>query len=1049
MFISDLSIKRPVITLVTMLALVVFGIVALTQLDTDEFPEITQPVVAVAVPYPGASPDVVEREVVDPIEEVISGISGLDRLTSNSLDGFGTVIAEFDYSKDAQEATQEIRDEISGIRNQLPPEMEEPILTRFSPTDQPIMSLTLSSAGLTGPELTRLADPDITRRLRGLQGIAQVSVVGGVERELTVELRPRDLEASGVSIGDVVLAIQSQNLAAPVGRLSGDLDERTIRLLGRLASPTDFARLVISESDGRVVRLGDVATVRDATEEPRSAAVFNDEPAVGIDVLKSSGFSTSAVSSDIRAEVEAIQATLSPGVTLRVVRDSGVNVDDSVANVRDALLEGAALTVFVVFLFLNSWRSTVITGLALPVSVLASFISVWAFGFTLNTMSLMGLSLAIGILIDDAIVVRENIVRHVELGKDHYRASFEGTSEIGLAVTATTLSIVVVFIPIAFMSGLFGQFFMPFALTIAAAVLVSLFVSFSLDPMLSAYWPDPNTPMAQRSWMSRLLGRFNRWFDRRADGYMGVIAWALKHRLAMVGLALLAFGGALALPALGYIGSGFAPDSDDAEFIIQLETPPGSNVAYTRLQAEDVGRIARSHPEVLYTYATVGGLGGAVDEGSVYVKLSRRSERERKQSDVVADVREEIAQLSGVVASISVGFNNGQKQIQLQLQGPDADRLAALGERVADEVRGVQGAVDVGLSTRGQKPELNVELDRGMAGTLGVTVGQVAQALRPAFAGIDAGDWIDPSGETRDVMIRLAPESRRRVQNLEALPLMLGGGGPDSAPATIPLSQVARIVPSVGPAQIDHLDRARVVTIEANTEGLPLSEVIGAIMARVGQAVELPPGYTLQQGGETEQQNEIFAQTLVALAIAVLLMYFVLVVQFGSFVDPLPILFSLPLSLIGVMLALLVTGNTLNVMSMMGVMLLMGIVAKNAILLIDFAKVAEGNGVARRDAIIQAGRVRLRPIMMTSFALIAGMVPIALGIGDGADFRAPLGISVIGGIITSTLLTLLVIPTFYDIMAGWRDWLMGRSPRRGRERETVRAEAPSAAEPAV
>jgi HAE1 family hydrophobic/amphiphilic exporter-1 len=1020
MWISDTAIKRPVITLVTMLALVVFGLAALTRLDLDEFPEISPPVVVVAVPYPGASPDIVEREVIDPIEEVISGISGLDRMQSNSLDGFGTIIAEFIFAKDTQEALQEIRDEISGIRNQLPPEIEEPILTRFSPVDQPIVSLTLSSPGLSGPELTQLADPGVTRQLRGIPGVASVDVVGGVERELTVELRPRDLEALAVSIGDVVQALQAQNLAAPVGRLSGELDERTIRLLGRLETPADFARLVVLEADGRVVRLGDVADVRDGTEEPRSAALFNGEPAVGINILKSSGFSTSAVAEGIRAEVEAIQETLPPGVTLQIVRDTGVAVDDSVANVRDALLEGAALTVFVVFLFLNSWRSTVITGLALPVSVLASFISVWAFGFTLNTMSLMGLSLAIGILIDDAIVVRENIVRHVEMGDTHYRASFTGTDEIGLAVTATTMSIIVVFIPIAFMGGLFGQFFMPFALTIAASVLVSLFVSFSLDPMLSAYWPDPDVPMERRAWISRLLGRFNRWFDRQADNYTSVIGWALRHRLAMVFLAVLTFGGALALPVLGVIGSAFTPDADGAEFFVQLETPPGSNVEYTRRQAIEVGRVAQQHSEVLYTFATIGGQGGAVDEGQVYVKLSRRSQRDRHQSEIVAEVRRELGRLNGVTASIPTGFNGGQKAIQLQLQGPDADTLAGLADQIAAEVRQVPGAVDVGLSTRGQKPELNVELDRGLAGSLGVTVGQVAQALRPAFAGIDVGDWVDPSGETRDVTVRLRPESRTRVQDLEALPLVLGGNGPDG-PVTVPLGQVARLVPSVGPAQIDHLDSARVVTIEANTEGLALSEVVGAIMARVGQTVTLPPGYTLQQGGETEQQAEIFGQTALALGIALLLMYFVLVVQFGSFAEPLPILFSLPLSLIGVMLALLVTGNTLNIMSMMGVMLLMGIVAKNAILLIDFAKVSQARGLSRRDAIIQAGRVRLRPILMTSFALIAGMVPVSLGIGDGADFRAPLGIAVIGGVITSTVLTLLVIPTFYDIVAGWRD----------------------------
>ncbi len=1021
MWISDTAIKGPVITLVSMLALVVFGLAALFQLDLDEFPEVNPGVVAVAIPYPGASPDVVEREVIDPIEEVISGISGLDRMQSNSLDGFGTIIAQFIFAKDMQEAAQEIRDEISGIRNQLPPEIEEPILTRFSPTDQPIMSLSLASPGLTGPELTQLADPGITRRLRSLAGVAQVDVVGGVERELTVELRPRDLEALEVSIGDVALALQTQNLSAPVGRLSGELDERTIRLLGRLDTPADFARVVVSETDGRVVRLGDVADVRDGTEEPRSASLFNEEPAVGINVLKSSGFSTSAVADAIRTEVEAIQPTLPPGVTLRIVRDTGIAVDTSVANVRNALLEGAALTVFVVFLFLNSWRSTVITGLALPVSVLASFISVWAFGFTLNTMSLMGLSLAIGILIDDAIVVRENIVRHVEMGNSHYRASFIGTNEIGRAVTATTMSIIVVFIPIAFMGGLPGQFFMPFGLTIAAAVLVSLFVSFSLDPMLSAYWPDPPTPIAQRAWVSRVLYRFNQWFDRQADNYTKVIGWALRRRLAMVLLALVAFGGALAMPAVGIVGSAATPDSDAAEFFIQMETPPGSNVEYSRRQAVEISRVARQRPEVLYTFTTVGGQGGAVDEGQVYVKLSRRSERERHQSEIVADIRRELTQLNGVTASIATGFNGDQKAIQLQLQGPDADVLANLADRIAAEMRQVPGAVDVGLSTRGQKPELNVELDRGLAGALGVTVGQVAQALRPAFAGIDVGDWIDPSGETRDVTIRLRPESRTRVQDLEALPLVLGGG-PDG-PVTIPLGQVARLVPSVGPAQIDHLDSERVVTIEANVEGLALSEVVSSIMAQVDEAVELPLGYTLRQGGETEQQAEIFGQTALALGIALLLMYFVLVLQFGSFVDPLPILFSLPLSLIGVVLALLLTGNTLNLMSMMGVMLLMGIVAKNAILLIDFAKVLQERGLSRREAIIQAGRVRLRPIIMTSFALIAGMVPVSLGIGEGADFRAPLGITVIGGLITSTLLTLLVIPTFYDIMAGWRDAL--------------------------
>jgi HAE1 family hydrophobic/amphiphilic exporter-1 len=1028
MVISDFAIKRPIVTTVIMLALAVFGIFALALLNTDEFPDVQNPVVVVSVPYPGASPESVEREVIDRIEEGIAGISGVDKIQSNSLDGYGVIITFFQFEKDLQEATQEIRDKISEIRNELPTEMEEPILTRFNPADLPIMSLVLSSNRMAGPELTRLADPEITRRLRGIPGVAEVEVVGGVERELTVELRPLDLQAAALSVAEVVQALQSQNLAAPVGRLNGPFEERTIRLLGRLGNPADFARLPIAQSQGRVVRLGDVATVRDGTEEPRSAAVFNGEDAVGIDVKKAKGFSTTQVASAVRDQVQQIQSSLPEGVAFRVVRDAGVRVAASVRNVQEALIEGAALTVLVVFLFLNSWRSTVITGLALPVSVLASFVAVLAFGFTLNTMSLLGLSLAIGILIDDAIVVRENIVRHVEMGKDHYTASHEGTDEIGLAVAATTFSIVVVFVPIAFMGGIAEQWFAPFALTIACSVLVSLFVSFSLDPMLSAYWPDPHVPPEQRFFITRWLDRFNAWFDRQADAYKGVIGWALDHRWKMVALAVATFVGALALPALGIVGGEFFPVTDESEFNVSLDTPPGSNLDYTRVKAEEVARIARSKSEVIYTYSTIGGQTGSVDEGTVYVRLKPKHERERSQNDVAAGLREELSRLAGATASITTSGFGDQKQILIQVTGRESQQLQQIADQVLTVVRKVPGAVDVDLSTRGQKPELEIELDRALAGSVGVTAAQIAQALRPAFAGIDVGDWIDPSGETRDVTVRFAPEARVRTADLATLPLTVRG--PDGRVQQVPLGQLAVIRSGLGPARIDHLDRERVITVQANTQNRPLNEVIKDIDEQL-VGLTLPPGVTIRKGGETEDQQEVFGRILAALAVAILLMYLVLVIQFGSFLDPLAIMISLPLSLIGVMLALLVTGSTLNLMSMIGVILLMGIVAKNAILLIDFAKWAEESGKSRRDALVEAGRVRLRPILMTTFALIAGMVPVAIGAGEGADFRAPLGRAVIGGVITSTLLTLLVIPTFYEIMTDWRDWVLAKL--RGRE----------------
>lgn len=1022
MMISDFAIKRPIVTVTVMLALVVFGIFSMTQLDTDEFPDVQPPFVTTTVLYPGASPDVVEREVTDPIEEAISGISGVRSVRSQSMDGYAYILIEFAFSKDLQEATQEVRDKVGEIRGDLPPEIEEPILGKFNDTDVPILSIAIASNVLSGPELTRLVDPAITREIRSVAGVADVRLSGAVQRELTVELRPEALQQAGIGIGQVVMSLQAQNLAAPVGRINGSLDEKTIRLRGRLDAPEDFLQLVVAERNGRLVRLGEVATVRDGLEEQRTAAIYNGRDAVGIDIRKSKGYSTTDVAARVIERLDAIATTLPTGVRVDVVKNSGDRVRDSVRNVEEALLEGAVLTVLVVFLFLNSWRSTVITGLALPVSVLASFIAVLAFGFTLNTMSLMGLSLAIGILIDDAIVVRENIVRHVEMGKDHFTAAHEGTNEIGLAVAATTFSIVCVFIPIAFISGIAGQWFKPFALTIACSVLVSLFVSFSLDPMLSAYWADPELEEGQhRNPISRALDRFNKWFNRQAGNYRKVIAWALDHRWSVVALSTFSFFGAIFLQAK-FGGGGFMPESDQSEALIIVETPPGSNLEFTRLKAEEAARIARGYKEAQATFTTIGGASGAVDRADVYVKMVPKKDRTLSQADFASALRRDVSHIGGATFTV---FNNvwsgNMKQIQLEVRGVESHRLAELADRIANEVRQVPGAVDVGLSTKGQKPELDVQLNRGVAGSLGITVAQVAQALRPAFAGIDAGDWVDPQGETRDVRVRLSPEARSRTADLEQLPITLAGA---NGTVTLPLGQIATVRQNIGPAQIDHLDRSKVVTVQANTQDRSLTEVLTDIMARLAPIeASLPEGYRITQGGEAKDQAEVFGQVFAALGTAVLLMYLILVMQFGSFIDPLAILMSLPLSLIGVVLMLLMTGDTLNIMSLIGVILLMGIVAKNAILLIDFAKWArERDGLSLRDALIEGGAIRLRPILMTTFALIAGMIPVAIGAGEGADFRAPLGRAVIGGVITSTLLTLIAIPTFYEIFDGWRGW---------------------------
>jgi HAE1 family hydrophobic/amphiphilic exporter-1 len=1074
MFISDFAIKKPLITVVAMVTLGVFGLFALLKLKTDEFPDVAPPIVTVGIPYPGASPEGVEKEILDPIEEQIFSISGVKHVNGKAYDGYGFIMVEFQFGKDLMEATQDLRDAISAKRVDLPPEMKEPIIQKFNDTDRPIVSMALSSSTMSQAELTRLADPTITRELRSIPGVAEVAVSGKVQRELTVELKPAQMQATGVSVGQVVQALQLQNLAAPVGRVIGDMDERSIRLKGRLQNPQEFAQLVVAERNGQVIRLGEIATVRDGTAEPRTLALYNDQEAVGIDVKKAKGYSTTDVSDKVRARVTQLQPTLGKGTKLELVKDAGVRVNHAVRNVEEALLEGAVLTVLVVFLFLNSWRSTVITGLALPVSVLASFIAVWVLGFKLETMSLLGLSLAIGILIDDAIVVRENIVRHVEMGKDHYTASREGTDEIGLAVAATTFSILAVFIPIGFMPGVGGQWFKPFALTIACSVFVSLFVSFSLDPMLSAYWADPHVPEDKKPWITKKLDTFNHWFNRQANRYRDVIAWALDHRSAMVALAIGTFFASFSLFAGGItgllgafvglavlvwaltskrlsglpkvaatlvgvalffglpkviagsglawrtVGVGFFPVDDRAEMIIAIETPPGSNMAYTRLKAQEAARITRAHPEVQYTYTTLGGgASGTVDVGNIYVRMVPKAQRRQSAEEFAMALRAEMKRVAGVTLSVFTSdFGGGQKQLQFQLKGNDVGALNQAAEQVLEIVRNTKGAVDIGLSTKGQKPELEVDLNRGIAGTLGVTVGQIAQSLRPAFAGIDVGDWQDPAGEMRKVQVRLTPESRKNADDLRQLPLVVVG--PNGAPTTMPLGQVATVKQGVGPAIIDHLDRDQVVAVQANVSGRATGDVTSEVNAKLAK-MTFPPGVSLSLGGDAQAQAEVFGQIFFALGIAVMLMYLILVVQFGSFLDPLAILMSLPLSLIGVLLALAISGFTVNLMSLIGVILLMGIVAKNAILLIDFAKWArEKEGMPLREALIEAGAIRLRPILMTTFALIAGMIPVALGTGEGAQFRAPLGMAIIGGVLTSTLLTLIVIPTFYEVMDEWR-----------------------------
>ena len=980
------------------------GLLALKNLRVNQIPDVEQPVMVVNFPYPGASPETVEREIVNRVEKALQSIPQVYEIRSTSSEGNARIVIVFDFKKEMTEAGDEIRNAIASVRYKLPIEMREPVLYRIDPSAQPIMQLALSSQRQTHAEISRLAEDVLADRLRGLDGVAVVNVEGSLRRELSVLLHADKLREFNVSVSDVVNALRAQNTTAPVGRVKGVLDEQNIRLVGRIESPAEFNDVVVRRAGNEIVRLGQVATVEDGFAEPETISLRNGHPNVGVSVIRSREASTVSVADLVRKEVAEINKTLPEGTQLDVTMDGGEDASSSLRNVVEALIFGAVLTIFVVYAFLNSWRSTLITSLSLPTSVIAAFIAVWAAGFTLNFMTLLGLSLAIGVLIDDAIVVRENIVRHMERGEDRVTAARNGTAEIGLAVTATTFSIVAVFVPVAFMGGSAGEWFRPFGVTVVSSVLVSLLVSFTLDPMLSAYWGDPpGYAHSERRGLGRYLRKFNRWFDHQADRYGRGISWALHHRKWMAGMAVLTLASALVLQAtVG--GSEFMPKSDYGMIAVEVRTPSSASLEYARGKVEKAAELARSMPETVATNARVNAGGGRI-----YVDIGKSRDRSRSAVEVAAALRVLLKQLVGAEYVVLDDLNNGaQKPVQIRFYGEDSRRLMEITNAYMEEMRGIPGAVDVGLSEREPKDELRIELDRGLANQLGISMSDAAQALRVAFAGVEVGDWVDPVGESRDVAVRLRAEDRVTASNIEHLPVAVAGTS-----MMVPLEQIATVTLDKGPAQIQHLDGRRTVTVSANVERRAAGEVTADAM-KIANAIEFPIGYGLSLGGASRDQAEIFSEMLTALVLGIGVMYLVLVMQFGSFTAPLPVMLSLPLSLIGVVLALLVTGGTLNLMSLIGVIMLMGLVAKNAILLLDCARREEAQGVDREEALMHAGRLRLRPILMTTFALVAGMVPVAIGLGEGGEFYRPMAVAIIGGVLTSTALTLLVIPSFYD-----------------------------------
>ena len=1054
MWMTRVSIQNPVFAAMVMVALCVLGLFSYAKLGVEQMPDITFPGAWLEVRYPGASPEAVEREVIKPIEEAVNSVAGVKRITSRSGEGLGTLSVEFGLNADMSRAMQEVRDRVAAVQSSFPKEVRAPTVARWnSDNNQPVVNLALLSPTRGARELSMLGEVNVGKRLQRVEGVARVDIQGLTTREVRIDLDPVRLRAYGVTPAEIATALREANADQPVGLLSDRTQDALLRVEGRVRDPKQFAQVVVARRNGLALTLSDFGQLIERERQADSTARINGQRAINFNVFKQQDANIVATGDAVKKAMAEIRKTLPPDVELKLIYASSDWVKGALDGLKHTLIEGALLTIAIVFLFLHSWRSTIITGLTLPIAVISSFIAVYAFGFTLNFMTMMALSLCIGLLIDDAIVVRENIVRHVHMGKDHVTASREATDEIGLAVMATTFALCAVFVPVAFMGGIIGKFFYPFGVVVVVAVLVSLFVSFTLDPMLSSIWKDPPADRLKKLWG---IGHALRATDRGMAAlhvlYERTIRWAFSPRRYRLWLpaygrgfaadatrdraslrhwrratltprgVVLAIGAASFVVALGLtplVGSEFVPQADEGYTQLALRMPVGASLARTDAKVRQIEEIVAKLPEIETISTWVGGAGQR-NQAWLNIALKPRSERSRSQKQVEEDIRARIAKVPGTDGS--VGFD---RPIYVAILGSDAEGLARIANEFAEKVKKIKGAVDVESSVKPGLPAYAVRLKPAAVRELGITAPQLASSLRAYVNGEVATSWTTPDGDQVEVLLRLNEAQRERIDQLRDLPVAFARDG-----TTITLASVATIEPVFNPEIIRRQNLQRREAVFAGVQGRSAGEV-GDEVQKLIKETALPPGFSFDVGGQMQQQAEAFAGLLAAMALAVIFIYIVLASQFGSFLQPLAIMASLPLALIGVMLALLFWRSTLNVFSMIGLVMLMGLVTKNAILLVDFANHARKAGATVADALLQAGLIRMRPIVMTTAAMVFGMLPLALAFNEGGELQAPMGRAIIGGVITSTLLTLIVVPVLYSYLVGKKKPLVSVQPLHG------------------
>jgi hydrophobic/amphiphilic exporter-1 (mainly G- bacteria), HAE1 family len=1044
MWLSDLSIRQPVFITMLVVAVVLVGLISYSRLGLELMPNVSMQIITVSTTYAGAAPSDVERSVSKPIEDAVASISGVKAVRSTSSESSSVVTIEFESSTDIKTAAEDVRTQIGMVRNTLPSDVQDPVIRKTDTAAMPVLAFAVADTtnARTPEELRSLVDNQLKQQFERLDGVGSVYVLGGTVGEVHVDASLQQLQSRGVSIQQLSQAIRAESTDMPAGRVpQGATQEQLVRTATKATTLDQLGEIPVAVGQG-VAKLKDLATISMSHADIQSYTRLDGSDSILVAIMQQSGTNTVRVADTIQASLKAIQRQY-PELSFGIVFDQSTYTRESISDVQLSLLMGGILAALVVFLFFRDIRNTLVTVAGLPVVVLGTFIALNALGISLNMISMMALSLSVGLLIDDAIVVRENIFRHVELGEEPKAAAGKGAAEIAMAVLAVTSTIVAVFLPIAFTSGLIGQFLRDFGLTISIAVLISLAEAFTLAPMLSAFFfhkVDPSTAQAHKS------GRFGSGFEALSRGYGRLLGWSLNHRRIVVALGVACLVASLGLIPL--LSQSFQPATDQGEFAVMMELTPGASLQEADRVTRTTEQILRTEPAVAVVFSSVGSNGGASNTASVGVKLKSRGHT----AEVLDRMR---PTLSNALPGVKLSYNTQSAAagalgsaaasamtslpIQYKIQGPDFAKLDQVSQDVAARLAAVPGIVDVDRSSREGGPQQAIVLDRARATDLGVSASQVASTMRTLINGDKAGSF-QSADRDMDIVVRLAASDRDDLSKVLQLPISTSRG------SQIPLSTVAGLLPSTESAKIDRENRQRQVLVAANATGNNTGPALAQAKAAVA-SVQLPDGVSIKEGGDAASMTESFSSLGLAMALSVAFMYMILASQFGSFVHPFTIMLALPFSIIGALLALVLAHFSLDSLAMIGMILLMGLVTKNSILLVEFTNQLRRRGLGTRDAILQAGPVRLRPIMMTTLSMICGMLPVAVGFGAGSELRQPMGVSVIGGVITSTVLTLVAVPVAYSLIDDLGNWILRRfrhAPAgRGQPQSKLSEELPS------